>query len=147
MRRYPPAGRRAAAALALAAAFAAGNWTAGRRTAAALFGTAQAQQPDEAAEALRHLLQSPAARAVGRAPTDYGLGDSHVSRLLPYPPGGPGTRTPFDLWRYAGRGDSSWKAPVLPMPWPQWRAACEAEKPKLMAAVKTSRRRRCPASP
>jgi cytochrome c peroxidase len=135
MRRFPVAARRAAAALALAAAFAAGH-SAGGHALSGLGAAVEAQPPDAAAEALRHLLQSPPARAVGRAPTDYGLGDGHVSKLLPYPPGGPGTRTPFDLWRYAGRGDSSWKAPVLPMPWPQWRAACEAEKPKLMAAVK-----------
>ena len=89
-----------------------------------------------AAEALRHLLQSAPARARDRAPTDYGLGDSHISKLRPYPPGGPGTRTPFDLWRYAGRGDSSWKTPTLPMPWEKWREMHEKQKPELMAAVK-----------
>src|SRR6266576_1361370 len=36
-----------------------------------------------------HLLQSPATTAT-RPPTDYGLGDSHVSKLMPYPAAGPG---------------------------------------------------------
>ena len=80
-----------------------------------------------------HLLQSPATVATNRAATDYGLGDGHVSKLLPYPSGGPGTRTPFDLWRYGGRGESSWKAPVLPMPWEEWVRMCQEQKPKLMA--------------
>lgn len=83
-----------------------------------------------------HLLQSPPAIAVDRAPTDYGLGDGHVSKLLPYPKGDPGTRTPFDLWRYAGRGDSSWKSPTLPMSWDDWVKLCQEQKPKLMADVK-----------
>jgi cytochrome c peroxidase len=116
---------------AAAGAFAAG-WYGGAS------GSLSARAEDEskkAEETLRQLLQSPAARAQ-RAPTDYGLGESHISRLQPYPPGGPGTRTPFDLWRYGGRGDSSWKAPVLGMPWADWRAMCEAQKPNLMEAVK-----------
>ena len=85
-----------------------------------------------AAADLLHLRQSPGAVAPPRAPTDYGLGDSHVSKLKPYPAGDPGTRTPFDLWRYAGRGSSSWKAPSLPMPWEEWVAMCAKQKPKLM---------------
>jgi cytochrome c peroxidase len=131
-RRFP-APRGAAVLVVAGCAFAAGAYVApGAREG----GVARAEDQKEAADALRHLLQSPPARAEGRAPTDYGLGDSHISKLRPYPPGGPGARTPFDLWRYGGRGDSSWKAPTLPMPWDKWRAACEAEKPKLMAAVK-----------
>jgi hypothetical protein len=80
-----------------------------------------------------HLLQSPAAVATGRDETDYGLGDSHISKLRPYPKGGAGTRTPFDLWRYAGRGESSWKSPTLGMPWEEWLKMCQEQKPKLMA--------------
>src|SRR5438034_10339953 len=38
-----------------------------------------------------HLLQSPGAVATNRQESDYGLGDSFVTKLLPYPPGGPGT--------------------------------------------------------
>src|SRR5262245_6651447 len=63
----------------------------------------------------RHLLQSPAAVASGREETDYGLGDNYYKHLKPYPPGGPGDRTPLDLWRYAGRGENSWGSPVLPV--------------------------------
>jgi cytochrome c peroxidase len=80
----------------------------------------------------QYLRQSPAA-AVNREATDYGLGDSHVSKLLRYPPGKPGSRTPFDLWRYAGRGDSSWGSPTLDMPWEDWVTMCRNQKPKLMA--------------
>ena len=66
-----------------------------------------------------YLRQSPGARAVpqGREANDFGLGDSHVSRLLPYPrPCLEGMRTPFDIWRYAGKGVSSWGSPQLRMP-------------------------------
>jgi hypothetical protein len=66
-----------------------------------------------------HLLQSPAAVATNRPENDFGLGDGHISKLLPYPPGGKGVRTPFDLWRYAGAGESSFGTPTLPMPWDQ----------------------------
>src|SRR5262245_40585613 len=52
-----------------------------------------------------YLRQSPAAVA-DREPSDWGLGDNHVSNLKPYPPSEPGTRTPFDLYRYAGQGAS-----------------------------------------
>jgi len=88
-----------------------------------------------ASSANLHMLQSPAARATNRVETDYGLGDGHISKLLPYPKGGPGVRTPFDLWRYGGKGDNSWKAPVLPMPWDEWVQMCLEQKPKLMADV------------
>lgn len=83
-----------------------------------------------------YLKQSPAAVAKGRAPTDYGLGDNHASKLQPYPPGGPGIRTPFDLYRYAGRGESSWGSPNLGMPWNEWLEMCQKQKPKLMAECK-----------
>jgi cytochrome c peroxidase len=79
-----------------------------------------------------HLLQSPGATATGREVSDFGLGDSHISRLKPYPSGGPGSRTPFDLWRYGGRGDSSWKAATLPVPWEEWVKMCMEQKPTLM---------------
>jgi cytochrome c peroxidase len=83
-----------------------------------------------------YLRQSAGTRAAGRQPNDYGLGANHASRLKPYPPGGPGVRTPFDLWRYAGRGASSWGSPTLDMPWAKWVAMCQAQKPKLMADVR-----------
>src|SRR6516164_2868976 len=48
-----------------------------------------------------YLRQSPGAVAEGSkaGATDFGLGDSHASRLTPYPsPCLEGMRTPFDLW-------------------------------------------------
>ncbi len=78
----------------------------------------------------------------GGAANDYGLGNNHVSRLMPYPKGGPGTRTPFDLWRYAGKGESSWKAPVLPVSWEEWVAKLQKQKPELMADVRAYMNRR-----
>lgn len=83
-----------------------------------------------------HLLQSPAVSATNRTATDYGLGDGHFSKLLPYPPGGKGVRTPFDLWRYAGAGDSSFGTATLPMPWDKWVEFHREQKPKLMGDVK-----------
>jgi hypothetical protein len=83
-----------------------------------------------------YLRQSPGAVAVNRAETDWGLGENHASRLKPYPPGGPGVRTPFDLWRYAGKGKSSWGPPTLNMPFDEWLAMHEEQKPKLMAEVR-----------
>jgi cytochrome c peroxidase len=82
------------------------------------------------------LLQSPGAVATGREPSDYGLGDCHISKLKPYPPGGPGSRTPFDLWQYGGRGESSWKAATLPMPWEKWVQMCSEQKAQLMTECK-----------
>ncbi|MEY2408636.1 MAG: hypothetical protein QOF48_1306 [Verrucomicrobiota bacterium] len=84
-----------------------------------------------------HLLQTPSGPAVSRQDTNFGLGDSHISKLRPYPLGGPGTRTPFDLWRYGGRVGGSWKQPFLPMPWDEWVDMCRKQKPHLMADVQT----------
>src|SRR5262245_48399849 len=47
-----------------------------------------------------YLLQSPGG-AAERDPNEHLLGPGHASKLKPYPPGGPGDRTPLDLWRYA----------------------------------------------
>ncbi len=80
-----------------------------------------------------HLLQSPGAVA-DRPATDWGLGDCFADKLTPYPkPCLPGMRTPFDLWRYAGRGPSSFGTPDLHMPWADWVKMCEEQKPRLMA--------------
>lgn len=92
---------------------------------------ALAQVPDPP----RHLLQSPAAPAVPRT-ADWGLGDHAAERLLPYPSEAPGTRSPFDLWRYAGRGKSSWGAPTMNQTWDEWVALHRAQKPQLMADVR-----------
>jgi len=79
-----------------------------------------------------YLRQSPGAM-VERGDYDWGLGAGHVSQLLPYPqPCREGDRTPFDLWRYAGRGPSSWGSPNLRMDWDAWVKYCAEMKPKLM---------------
>jgi cytochrome c peroxidase len=83
----------------------------------------------------RYLKQSPAAVASNRVGTDYGLGENHVSKLPPYPPGGPGVRTPLDLYRFGGRSGGSWGSPDLPMSWEKWVEMCREQKPKLMADV------------
>lgn len=83
----------------------------------------------------RYLRQSPGARTTDGVDNDYGLGDNHVSKLKPYPNVRAGERTPLDLWRYAGKNGSSWKAPVLDMPWSEWLKMCKMQKPKLMADV------------
>lgn len=82
-----------------------------------------------------YLKQSPAAIATGRIETDYGLGDNHGSKLPHYPRAPYGERTPLDLYRYAGRGDSSWGSLNLRMPWDEWVAFHREQKPQLMADV------------
>ncbi|MGD8579185.1 MAG: hypothetical protein PVI46_07650, partial [Lysobacterales bacterium] len=46
---------------------------------------------------------------------------SHIEGLQPYPPAGKGDRTPFDIWRYAGRNGSSFGSPTLPVAWDEWK--------------------------
>ena len=104
------------------------------------------EPPREASEALptyeaakdgtNYLRQSPGALSGSPGLNEFGLGDGHVSKLLKYPPGGPGDRTPLDLWRYAGRGANSWGSPNLPVPWPLWVEQLKKQKPALMADVK-----------
>src|SRR5262249_38754510 len=61
----------------------------------------------------------------------------HLSRLVPYPqPCLEGMRTPFDLWRYAGKGRSSWGSPQLRMSFVEWIDLHREQKPSLMADVK-----------
>lgn len=88
-----------------------------------------------AAAGSRHLLQSPPAVS-NRPESDYGLGDNYHSKLPAYPPGGPGVPTPLDLFRYAGRGESSWGSPDLGMPFQEWLQNMREQKPKLMLEVK-----------
>ena len=52
-----------------------------------------------------------------------------------YPTVEKGMRTPFDLWRYYGRGVSSFSSPVLPMRFEQWLEFHRKQKPGLMADV------------
>ncbi len=101
--------------------------------------TSGASVPQDSAEregAQLHLRQSPGLD-VSRPPTDWGLGENHASRLKPYPPGGPGDRTPFDIWRYAGRGGSSYSSPNLPRSFEDWLSYHREQKPKLMAEVRS----------
>ena len=52
-----------------------------------------------------------------------------------YPATKKGSRTPFDLWRYYGRGRSSFGSPLLPMRFEQWIDFHRKQKPKLMKDV------------
>jgi cytochrome c peroxidase len=84
-----------------------------------------------------YLKQSPGAIAPSPGGGDYGLGDSHASKLKPYPhPCSEGMRTPFDLWLYAGKGHSSWGSPKLRMPFADWIELHRVQKPKLMSDVR-----------
>ncbi|MEZ5305158.1 MAG: hypothetical protein R3F11_31620 [Verrucomicrobiales bacterium] len=51
-------------------------------------------------------------------------------------------RTPFDLWRYYGRGTTSFTSPELPMRWDQWMDFHRKQKPKLMDDVRSYMERR-----
>jgi hypothetical protein len=85
---------------------------------------------------ISYLKQSPGVVAPGSALCDYGLGSSHISQLEPYPqPCLEGMRTPFELWRYAGKGRSSWGSPQLRMGFAEWLELHRVQKPKLMADV------------
>ncbi len=53
-----------------------------------------------------------------------------------YPTVQKGMRTPFDLWRYYGKGVSSFSSPVLPMRFEQWLEFHRKQKPTLMADVR-----------
>jgi len=82
-----------------------------------------------------HLLQSPGATVKNYIEPDYDLRDSHIDSLLPYPEIKKGERTPFDLWKYGGQGESSFMNPNLPMAWQEWVAFHEKQKPILMTEV------------
>ncbi len=89
-----------------------------------------------------HMLQSPGAEISDYQPSDFGLGSSYVDSLKPYPSAGKGQRTPFELWEYAGRGNSSFGVPELPMSWEEWVAFHEKQKPELMRDVRAYMARR-----
>ncbi len=94
-----------------------------------LFASSSAPQDSDT-----YLGQSPAAVRTTAA-NDYGLGPSHVSKLKPYPSASAGDQTPLDLWRYAGRGASSYSSPTLNVPWSVWLKKNQEQKPALMARV------------
>lgn len=53
-----------------------------------------------------------------------------------YPKVQKGMRTPFDLWKYYGKGETSFASPTLPMRFEQWVSFNKSQKPSLMADVK-----------
>ena len=60
----------------------------------------------------------------------------NTDELTLYPTIAKGMRTPFDLWRYYGRGRSSFGSPVLPMRFEQWVSFHNKQKPQLMQDVR-----------
>lgn len=86
------------------------------------------------ANKIKTILSSGAAIGNNMAP-DYGLGSGHVDSLLPFPELKDGDRTPFDLWRYGGKGKSSFMNAELPMAWKEWLTFNQERKPELMADV------------
>jgi cytochrome c peroxidase len=83
-----------------------------------------------------HLLQSPGAEIENYVEPDYGLGSGHVDSLLAFPALKKGERTPFDLWKYAGKQGSSFMNPDLPMSWEEWVKFHQKQKPELMKDVR-----------
>lgn len=92
------------------------------------FSTAQAAVP-----------ASPGGNAPSAAPAQaivrQGKQAVPADELELYPTIQKGMRTPFDLWRYYGRGVSSFTSPILPMRWDQWLEFQKKQKPKLMEDV------------
>ena len=82
-----------------------------------------------------HLLQSPGAVIEDYTEPDYGLGSGHIDSLMPFPDIKKGERTPFDLWKYGGKGKSSFMDPNLPMEWEEWLKFHEGQKPGLMGDI------------
>jgi len=58
------------------------------------------------------------------------------AELQLYPTVTKGMRTPFDLWRYYGKGRSSFNSPILPMRFEQWLDFHAKQKPGLMRDVR-----------
>src|SRR5260370_16506786 len=80
-----------------------------------------------------YLRQSEGAKRQHGLDNDYGLGDCCVTKLKPYPAAKCGEATQLDLYRYAGRGASSWSPPTLDVSWDEWVTHCRTLKPKVMA--------------
>ncbi|UII26562.1 cytochrome C [Fulvivirga maritima] len=83
-----------------------------------------------------HMLQSPPGTVANYKDYDYELGSGYIDSLKRYPDLKKGERSPFDLWKYAGRGKSSYQTPELPMPWNEWVAYHKKQKPELMSDVR-----------
>ena len=84
----------------------------------------------------QHMLQTAGYKPADYKESDYGLGDHHVDNLPPFPNLRAGERSPFDLWKYGGRGKTSFMDRYLPMSWSEWVAHHERQKPLLMMAVR-----------
>jgi cytochrome c peroxidase len=89
-----------------------------------------------------YLRQSPGAKRQHGLDNDYGLGDCYVTKLKAYPPAKCGEATPLDLYRYAGRGGSSWSPPTLDVSWDEWVNHCRTLKPKVMADCRAYMKKR-----
>jgi len=74
---------------------------------------------------------SPQAGSLPSADASQAIGDI-TDELTLYPTIEKGMRTPFDLWRYYGRGATSFNTPVLPMRFEQWVEFHARQKPQLM---------------
>ena len=92
---------------------------------------------DEQASAAAYLEPS---SAIERA--DDALLRPLTEGLELYPTVQKGMRTPFDLWKYYGRGVSSFDSPILPMRFEQWLSYHASQKPSLMRDVRAYMARR-----
>lgn len=102
-----------------------------RRYAAA---KAPAQSKTDGTRAATSPAAKPAAPASNANPRP--VAPIPADELMLYPTIKKGMRTPFELWRYYGRGISSYTSPMLPMRWDQWLDFHRKQKPKLMADVR-----------
>ena len=68
---------------------------------------------------------------------DSGVTNKIIKELEIYPAVKKGMRTPFDLWKYYGKGKSSFTSPELPMRWEQWVSFNKNQKPKLMKDIRS----------
>ena len=60
---------------------------------------------------------------------------SMVEGLKDYPAAGKGDRTPFEIWKYAGKNGSSYGSPKLPGSWEEWRKKNLDRKPGFMKDI------------
>lgn len=80
-----------------------------------------------------NMLQSPGYQIPDYQEPDYGLGDNHISKLIPFPDLAKGERSPFDIYKYGGKAKTSFMSPELGMSWDEWVSMHKFQKPKLMA--------------
>ncbi|HXV36853.1 MAG TPA: cytochrome C [Myxococcota bacterium] len=83
-----------------------------------------------------HMLQSPGLQ-VDRGDVDWGLGPNTADELPAIPAAKKGDRTPFDIYRYAGKAGSSFGDTSLPLPFADWVRFNVDRKPELMRDVRT----------